>query len=130
LNAAENVRRFLLIGTVPSSPSRDWSLHLIPAPSFRGPPQPPKEGRIYNLDAQPFQFRLARRTGSTWTDTITLAPQAVFTLRAGPAGNVDALQGITGDGTGHFTIDYPDFGGRIRLSLSAIDRTRNIYVPM
>jgi len=90
---------------------------------------PPKEGRIVNLDAKPFTFRLARKQGALWSNPITLAPGAAFTLKDGVTSELDALEGITGDGKGHVTIDYPELGGRLRLQLPAVDRNQNAYTP-
>lgn len=90
---------------------------------------PPKEGRICNLDAKPFQFRLARRTGRAWSDDIRLAAGEVFTIRAGEAGDADALEGITFNGKGHVTIEYPELGGNIRIMLPAVDPSNSFYVP-
>jgi hypothetical protein len=55
LNAAANVRRFLLIGTLPFRPSQGWSLHLIHAPSFRGPPQRAAVERSQDGDLASFE---------------------------------------------------------------------------
>jgi len=87
---------------------------------------PPKEGRIHNLDTKPFSFRLARVRGATWTEAITLAPGATYVLKTGTA---DDLEGITGDGKGHVTIDYPELGGRIRLQLPAVNHASQGYMP-
>ncbi|MCE9608160.1 MAG: hypothetical protein K8U03_25020 [Planctomycetia bacterium] len=87
---------------------------------------PPKEGRIHNLDAKPFSFRLARRSGATWTEALILAPGETYTLRTDTA---DGLEGITGDGKGHVTIDYPELGGRIRLQLPVLNQTNQAYMP-
>ncbi|MBS0209530.1 MAG: hypothetical protein JSS27_11320 [Planctomycetes bacterium] len=89
---------------------------------------PPKEGHIYNLDSRPFRFRLARKTGRLWTDEIVVAPGQEYVIAPGKTGDLAALEGITGDGKGHITIDYPELGGRIRLMLPAMDRNRNVYV--
>jgi hypothetical protein len=103
---------------------------VVPERAAEAAPQgePPKEGRIVNLDAKPFTFRLARKQGVLWSDPITLAPGATYTLKPGGDG-VDALEGITGDGKGHVTIEYPELGGRLRLQLPAVDRTQNAYMP-
>lgn len=90
---------------------------------------PPREGRIYNLDSKPFQFRLARKTGAVWSDPITVAAGNVFVLRTDQSG-ADALEGITGNGKGHVTIEYPELGGRIRLQLPAINPNTNAYMPL
>jgi hypothetical protein len=90
---------------------------------------PPKEGRIVNLDDKPFTFRLARKQGVLWSNPITLPPGETYILKVGESGNVDALEGISGDGKGHVTIEYPALGGRLRLQLPAIDRIQNSYMP-
>lgn len=100
-----------------------WSSAVIGAEPSGAPP---KEGRIHNLDTKPFTFRLARASGATWTPTITLAPGETYVLKAGTA---DELEGITGDGKGHVTIDYPELGGRIRLQLPAVNHATQGYMP-
>src|SRR5688572_1347511 len=66
---------------------------------------PPKEGRIINLDDKPFTFRLARKQGALWSDPMMLPPGATYALKVGGSG-ADALEGISGDGKGHVTIEY------------------------
>jgi hypothetical protein len=90
---------------------------------------PPKEGRIVNLDSKPFTFRLARSQGAVWSSPMTVGPGEALILKAGGSGEVNALEGITADGHGHVTIDFPELGGRLRLQLPALDRTQNRYVP-
>jgi len=100
-----------------------WSLEVSGAePSG----QPPREGHIHNLDAKPFSFRLARVRGAAWSQPLTLPAGETFTLKVGTA---DDLEGITGDGKGHVTIDYPDLGGRIRLQLPAVNQATQGYMP-
>jgi hypothetical protein len=89
----------------------------------------PKEGRIVNLDSAPFTFRLARKHGTSWSSSMTIGVGEAFILKAGGAGEVDALEGISGDGAGHVTIEYPALGGKLRLQLPALDRNQNAYVP-
>lgn len=99
------------------------------ARSDETPAATPQEGRIQNLDSKPFSFRLARSKGVTWTDTITLAPGESLSLKRGADGNTKDIEGITGDGKGHVTIDYPELGGRIRLQLPAVNQTQQVYMP-
>lgn len=89
----------------------------------------PQQGLIQNLDSKPFSFRLARSKGVTWTDTITLAPGESLTLKPGADGNTKDIEGITGDGKGHVTIDYPELGGRIRLQLPAVNQRQQVSMP-
>lgn len=98
----------------------------IPANGAEPSGSPPKEGRIHNLDTKPFAFRLARAKGVAWTAAITLAPGETYVLKTGTA---DDLEGITGDGKGHVTIDYPELGGRIRLQLPAVNHATQGYMP-
>lgn len=100
-----------------------WSSGVIGAEPSGAPP---KEGRIHNLDTKPFTFRLARASGTTWTAAISLAPGETYVLKTGTA---DDLEGITGDGKGHVTIDYPELGGRIRLQLPAVNHATQGFMP-
>lgn len=83
------------------------------------------EGRIWNLADKPFTFRLRRRDGVAWTEPITVAPGKYFALRAGE-GSSREIEGITGKGNGHVSIEYPELGGKIRLQLPAQDKADDL----
>lgn len=85
----------------------------------------PLEGRLWNLADKPFTFRLRRRDGVAWSDPITVAPHKYFALRVS-ADTPSELEGITGKGTGHVSIEYPELGGKIRLQLPAQDKAQKL----
>ncbi len=76
----------------------------------------PDEGEIYNLTDKPFTFRLLRKYGKTWTPYYTLKPGMRYVTTATQRSD---LLGITGDGKGSVTIQFPDLGGMMSVRLPA-----------
>jgi len=83
------------------------------------------EGRLWNLADKPFTFRLRRRDGVAWTEPITVEPGKYFAINPG-AGASSELEGITGKGNGHVSIEYAELGGKIRLQLPAQNKADDL----
>jgi len=77
------------------------------------------EGQLWNLTSKPFVFRFRRRDGISWTEPITIEPGKYLAVRAPQDGQQSELEGITGQGNGHVSVQYPELGGLIRLQLPA-----------
>ena len=89
-------------------------------PSLPTPREMMREGQRANLTNIPFRFRLHRANGATWTEEMTLrAGQGGWSSAPPKPGEKIGLEGITGNGKGHVTIEFRELGGRIRLQLPA-----------
>ncbi|MBX3411139.1 MAG: hypothetical protein KF708_00365 [Pirellulales bacterium] len=85
----------------------------------------PIEGQLWNLADKPFTFKLRRRDGVAWSAPITVEPGKYYSLRT-DGQEASGLEGITGKGTGHVSIEYAELGGKIRLQLPAQDKADNL----
>ena len=80
--------------------------------------QPPTEGRLWNIDSQPFTYRIGRRTGMIWSEPFTLAPDEMRVFVAGVNDEYLEYEGLRGyDSRAHVAIEYPQFDGVVRVNL-------------
>lgn len=80
--------------------------------------QPPAEGRLWNIDDEPFSYRLGRRTGSIWSEEFTLAPNESRAFVPGVNEQFIEYEGLRGyDSRGYIAIQYPQFEGVMRVHL-------------
>ena len=70
-------------------------------------------------DQRPVPLSTASGHGAAWTEEMTLEAGKALVLRPPKPGEKIDLEGITGNGKGHVTIEFRELGGRIRLQLPA-----------